>query len=124
MNGRLVDTNVLIYLSKRSLDLNKVTSRNIKLSISVITYMEALGYQFENRNEKKIMEQLCDKLDVIQLNQEIVDKVIAIKKQRRIKLPDAIIIATAIISKLDLVTANVDDFKNIDTNLIVINPLI
>ena len=85
--------------------------------------MEALGFQFENRSEQSIMEQLCNNLEIIQLNQEIIDKVIAIKKQRRIKLPDAIIIATAIISKLDLVTANVDDFKNITNNLVIINPL-
>jgi toxin FitB len=50
---------------------------------------------------------------VIGLNDDIVDKTIAIRKTQRIKLPDAIVAATALVYALILVTRNTLDFKNI-----------
>jgi len=47
--------------------------------------------------------------------------VISIRKIHRIKLPDAIIAATALVNGLELVTRNINDFKNID-GLNLINP--
>jgi len=61
MNGKLLDTNILIYLSKREIELKSFSSRETKLYISVITYMEALGFPFVNSNEKSIIEQLKSK---------------------------------------------------------------
>ena len=124
MNGKLVDTNILIYLSKRRLELEKITAPGVILSISVITYMEVLGFKFENISEKYIIEQLCKYFPVIGLNQEVVDKVIAIRQEHKIKLPDAIILATAIISDMELVTANVADFIHIEPMVKLFNPMV
>ena len=44
-----------------------------------------------------------------------------IRKKQKIKLPDAIIAATALVYELSLVSRNVSDFKNID-GLQLINP--
>jgi len=123
MNGKLLDTNILIYLSKREIELESFSSSDTKLYISVITYMEVLGFPFINPTEKSIMEQLCNHIDMINLNQDIIDKVIEIKQRKKIKLPDAIILSTAINMNLDLVTVNIDDFINIEPNLKIINPL-
>ena len=60
---------------------------------------------------------------VIDLNNVIVAKVISIKQQHKIKLPDAIILATAIVYELELITANVDDFKHIEPDLKIHNPI-
>ena len=57
---------------------------------------------------------------VIPLEDNIVDSVIKMKQIQNIKLPDAIIAATAISDDLYLVTRNVDDFNN--TNVKLINP--
>jgi len=124
MNGKLVDTNILIYLSKRKLEFEQVASSQAKLFISVITYMEVLGYRFENDLEKQTITQLCKYFPIIHLNSEIIEKVISIRQKHKIKLPDAIILATAIIGDLELVTANVGDFKAIDSELIIRNPLL
>ena len=53
--------------------------------------------------------------------QNVVDKTIEICKQHKIKLPDAIIAATALVNNFTLVTRNIDDFKNI-AGLKTINP--
>jgi predicted nucleic acid-binding protein len=123
MNGKLFDTNILIYLSKRKLELEKVASPGVILSISVITYMEVLGYKFENIFEKQTIEKLCKHFPIIYLNTKIVDKVISIRQHHKIKLPDAIILATALISRMELITANVADFINIDSGLKIFNPM-
>lgn len=124
MNGKLVDTNILIYLSKRRLELDQVTIPGVNLYISVITYMEVLGYKFDNDIEKQTIEQLCKHFPIIDLNPKIVDKVISIKQRHKIKLPDAIILATAIISKFELITANTIDFTHIEPGLSIHNPMI
>ena len=123
MNGKLVDTNILIYLSKRKLEFGEIASPNDKLSISVITYMEVLGYRFENDSEKQTIEQLCKYFPVIDLNPEIVEKVISIRQKHKIKLPDAIILATALVGEMELITANVADFINIEPDLKIHNPI-
>jgi hypothetical protein len=50
---------------------------------------------------------------VISLEESIIDRTIDLRKKYRIKLPDAIIAATALIYNLTLVTHNILDFKNI-----------
>jgi predicted nucleic acid-binding protein len=124
MNGKLVDTNILIYLSKRKIELEKITAPGVVLSISVITYMEVLGFKFDNNSEKLIIEQLCKYFPVIGLNQEVVEKVIDIRQQHKIKLPDAIILATAVVSDMELVTANVADFIHIEPRVKLFNPMV
>ena len=51
----------------------------------------------------------------------IIEKTIEIRKSYRIKLPDAIIAATAFVHNLTLLTRNISDYKNIE-ELSVINP--
>jgi len=123
MNGKLVDTNILIYLSQKKLPLNKIADRNVKLYISVITYMEALGYPFRNQDEQLLMERICAVFEIIQIEQAIVDQVIHIRRLHKVKLPDAIILATATTSKLDLITANINDFQGINDSTTLINPM-
>jgi len=60
---------------------------------------------------------------VINLDSNIVEEVIKIKQSKKIKLPDAIIAATAIQNNLQLLTANVSDFKGISKKLIITNPI-
>jgi len=123
MIGKLVDTNILIYLSKKQLNFNRVASPGDKLFISVITYMEVLGYPFKDIQEKQFVEEICNNIPLIGLDKNIVDKVIRIRQYHKIKLPDAIILATAVVNDFTLVTANVSDFSNIDNSLKIFNPL-
>lgn len=58
---------------------------------------------------------------VIELEQPIKLKTADIRKVHRIKLPDAIIAATAIVYDLTLISRNVVDFSNIN-GLKIINP--
>ena len=79
--------------------------------------MEILGYQSVENSEEKFIQELLNLFKMIYIDREIADKVVEIRKKLRIKLPDAIIAATAITNGLLLATRNVDDYKNIDVDV-------
>jgi len=118
-NSALLDSNILIYLSKNELPFF-VLDQFEALFISVISYMEVLGYRFSNSKEESFVKELVSMFNVRFIDQEIAENVIDIRKQYRIKLPDAIIAATANTDDLCLVTRNIEDFKNIDVR--ILNP--
>lgn len=58
---------------------------------------------------------------IIELEPAIKLKTVDIRKLHTIKLPDAIIAASAQVNNLTLITRNTSDFKNI-TDLPIVNP--
>lgn len=124
MNGNkaVLDSNVVVYISKQIIDGNKVISHYNNIFVSVISYMEVLGYEFSSEIEKQLTEDFLSQSQVIHTNSEIAEKVIDFRKKKKIKLPDAIVAATAFVLGADLITANVKDFKGLDKGLKVITP--
>jgi len=124
MSGKnaLLDSNIFIYISQKQLDFEKLLAHYDNFYTSVISKMEVLGYNFDSQQEKEIVENLFKEIEILNLNEDIVNNVIETRKKRKIKLPDAIVYATASTNDIDLITRNVDDFKNIDKNIKVINP--
>ena len=55
------------------------------------------------------------------LTRAVVDRVIALRGQSAIKLPDAIIAASALVEGLPLMTGNVADFKSV-SGLTLLDP--
>ena len=115
-NKALFDSNVIIYLSKREIPVSFLDQFDA-LFISVITYMEILGYPFSNPKEEIFIKELLSLFRTVYVDQRIADITVDIRKKNRIKLPDAIISATAISENLELVTRNVDDFSKIDVKI-------
>jgi hypothetical protein len=76
--------------------------------------MEILGHQFRKNSEEKFIRELLGLFNMLYIDQKTADKVIEIRKSNRIKLPDAIIAATAISNGLSLITRNIDDFRKIE----------
>ena len=122
-NKLLLDTNILIYLSKRELVIDQVGLPGDSLHISVITLMEVKGFAFKTAEEEDFVNTLCEFLDVVHLDDGIIDEVIKVRKKSRIKLPDAIILATAIVSGCCLVTHNTDDFVAFSSMVQLLDPL-
>ena len=124
MNGNVIfETNIVIYLSKKLLAPEKVFAENIIYCISIISKMELLGYEFKDRLEEKYISELIGSLNVIPLNDAIVNMTIAIRKTNKIKLPDAIIYATAQVMNGTLLTNNTADFEKINGTVMLVNPL-
>jgi predicted nucleic acid-binding protein len=122
--GYLIDSNVVIgYLD------NKLPESGMKFmhaivdetpNISVVTKIEALRFNTSDDVYKTLHDFVSESI-VFEINDQVVDKTITICKGQRIKLPDAIIAATAIVGDLTLITRNTSDFKNI-TDLELLDP--
>jgi predicted nucleic acid-binding protein len=121
----LLDTNTVINYLDNSIPasailfLNKIVDD--ACNISIITKIETLGYNFKYNEEKNMMEYFISASIIYELNETVVNATIAIRKAHKIKLPDAIIAATALVYNLSLITRNTSDFKNI-TGIKVVNP--
>jgi hypothetical protein len=91
-------------------------------NISVITQIEILSWVQSDKQKENILKDFILDSNVYLLNSEIVDECIKIRRSKKIKTPDAIIAATAIIMGSILLT-NDKDFIGIQ-NLKVINPFL
>lgn len=118
----LLDSNKLIYCSKGQIDFTVIAAHFDELFVSVITYMETLGHNFSNPKEKELIEKLLNSLPIVQTDMAIANQVIAYRQQRKIKLPDAIILATAKVLNAAVITINESDFKGIDNGVFVFSP--
>jgi len=63
-----------------------------------------------------------DTLIKVHLTEEVIEGVIRIRKKFRVKLPDAIILASAIENNLTLITRNIEDFKTVAPPDVLVNP--
>jgi predicted nucleic acid-binding protein len=113
----LIDTNVAIdFLANRFSGGNKKKIHKIIDQIpnfSIITKIELLGFSTSESN-LLILENFVNDSQIQLLSDEIVQKTIEIRRKYKIKLPDAIIAATAMVNQLTLVKRNISDFRNID----------
>lgn len=114
----LFDTNIFIDL------LNGCTQAGIELTsypepaISVMTLIELRAGEMLRPDDKLILDPLLETFTVLPLDEKVTLLVIAIRgnslvKPPKIKLPDAIIGATAKSWGIPLVTRNPKDFKNL-----------
>jgi predicted nucleic acid-binding protein len=120
----LFDSNILIYhlngkLNQRGSDLIAEGLTGIG-SYSVITKIELLGFN-QTTTEENQARLLLSRLQEFPLTTKIAEETIRIRKSHRIKLPDAVIAATAIVHQLTIITRNTSDFSAI-VGLNYINP--
>ena len=114
--GYLVDSNVFIdYIAER-FDPERLTKLDlifdIELNTSIIWKIEVLGFNVPEVEEVKLYN-FFSIANVIGLTNEISELTISLRKSVKIKIPDAIIAATAIIHNLTLLTRNLKDFKDL-----------
>jgi predicted nucleic acid-binding protein len=106
----IIDTNILIdYLN--GLDKAKDELARYKTpAISIITWMEILIGAF-SKTEEDDLRNFLSKFHLYDVSTEIAENAVKVRKQYKIRLPDAIIWATALHSNTILVTRNTKDFS-------------
>lgn len=111
MNGDkiFVDTNIILYLLNGDMTLAELLNGK-QIFISFITELELLSYSKNSMKDLKVIKELLSHCVIIDINDEIKEWVIELKRKNHFKLPDGIIIATAIYLDLPLITAD-QDFK-------------
>ena len=106
----IIDSDVLIdYLqglgkAKRELD------RYAQREISIVSWMEIMSGA-DTPEEEKACREFLDTFTIHQLSVEIAAEAVLVRKKFRVRLPDAIVWATARTSSCLLVTRNSKDFS-------------
>jgi predicted nucleic acid-binding protein len=113
----LIDTNIAIYFLDGHLPPSSLPFLigifNQERNMSVITKIELLGWNFPNPNKSAISYAFVDQSNVLPLSEDIVNKTIELRQRYKIKLPDAVIAATAIVFDFTLISRNDKDFSTI-----------
>ena len=117
----LIDTNTVIdYLENKLPPKASAVLDNTNIEISVISRMEILAWPNATEMQLEVLNGFINASNVFGLNEATIIKAIEIRKIYRIKLPDAIIAATAKVNGLTLVTRNLRDFEKVE-GLITLN---
>ncbi len=98
-----------------------ITVADEEPTMSIITKIETLGFNFQSIEEQNTINSFVNGSSVLDINDAIVNQTITLRKLKKIKLPDAIIAATALVYDLILITRNAKDFTAID-GLKIIDP--
>lgn len=122
MNGIdfIADTNALLYLLSGNPCMKPYLSSYIGLS--VISEMELLSFSGITSFEEERIRYLIQDCLVLFLTENVKNKTIALRRAYKIKLPDAVIVATAIENKLQLITADKRLKRVRELNLLLIEP--
>lgn len=111
------DTNILIdYLNGFS-SATDILEQCQNPTISRITWIEVMVGTNEQNNQST--EEFLALFDIIDISKDIAIQSVKIRQTKRIKLPDAIILATANHLNLPLVSRNTKDFSADDPNIII-----
>lgn len=114
----LIDTNVLIDYIDGFAQARKLLTSVVAPAISVVTWIEVLAAA-RSADEARRFRSFLDAWHVIALDAGVADGAAAIRRERRLKLPDAIILATAQRERRKLVTRNSKDFDVDDPDVVV-----
>ncbi len=114
----LLDTNIVIYFLEGDERLSAFA--DYKFAISAITEIELLGWPGITPDETAKVKGFLSTCEVIELNREVKQLTIAIKQKTRVKVPDAIVAATALHVGIPLITADkgLAKLENIDLILL------
>src|ERR1022692_3024473 len=101
--GYLIDSNAIIDFFNKSLPENgKKLLFNTTPIISIITFIELFGNKKSIEDEIVQLKRFCEVATIYTIDRNIALITIELRKKYKIKLPDALIAATAIFYKLVL----------------------
>jgi len=114
--GYVIDSNVVIDYMSGQLPGNAMSFMDVVINdtpiLSIMTQIEVIG--FNNPPEiETFLNEFINASSIISLNDDIVKATIEIRKKNKIKTPDAIVAATAMVLDYPLITRNTKDFKNL-----------
>jgi predicted nucleic acid-binding protein len=97
----LLDTNAIINIQK-GIVVEPIP--DIETMLSVISRIELLSFSGLTESQKKMLSKFLDTFEVLPLNQEVEIKTIELRAKYNLKIPDAIIAATSIVSDAVLIS--------------------
>ncbi len=103
----LLDTNALVALLRGHKELAALLGQAEWLGVSVVNVLEFLSFNGLSEADRALFIDLITRLTVVDLNYgntELMERVTELRKTRAVKLPDAIVIASAVLNKAVVLT--------------------
>ncbi|MBM3888981.1 MAG: type II toxin-antitoxin system VapC family toxin [Verrucomicrobia bacterium] len=120
----LCDSNVLIYAAEPGETRFDPWVQHPEACLASVTRIEVLGFPgfaALDAARQARLETLVGSLVELELDRQVAERAIALRRERKMTLADSVIAATALEYGVPLVTQNVEDFKHVQ-GLRVINP--
>jgi hypothetical protein len=114
----LLDTNAVIDAFAGKADavkaLAKARSDAVEwVGYSAMTRLEILGFAALSAADEKGLRELLAEFTEVHIAPAVIDEAIRVRKAIRIKIPDAIIAATALVHQAEVVSRNTTDFRGV-----------
>lgn len=109
----LLDTNIVIHACQPGGDWLAPWTHHPDAAIASVTRIEALGFAGISTAEETAILDFVSSGPTCALDDEVIERAIQLRQQKKMKLGDAIIAATALEYDIPLVTRNEADFKHI-----------
>lgn len=109
MSRYLLDTNAVIALLGETPQLNETVADAEWVGISIITKLEFLSFPDITKADTDLFgsfESRVEVVDIANAQADLLENVVQLKKTTRVRLPDAIIVASAISNRARLITAD------------------
>ena len=103
----LLDTNALVALLQGHQGLIELTKEANWLGVSVVNVLEFLGFEGLTEPDRLLFTELISRLTVIDLNYSnaaLMAHITTLRKARTLKLPDAIVMASAVLHQAVVIT--------------------
>lgn len=120
-NKLIVDTNIVLYFLKGNPGIIRIFT-DYFIGISFITELELLSLSTISPEDEQTIQAFLKNTPIIDINSDIKTKTIQVRRQSKLKLPDAIIAATAISMDVPLLTAD-QAFSRVDDPRILLYEL-
>ncbi len=103
----LLDTNAVVALLRGDQILQARLQSADWVGISILSEIEFLAFPNIAEQDRTALRQFTDTVEVVALersNEALIDRIVSLRQQQRLKLPDAIIAATALEAGATLIT--------------------
>jgi hypothetical protein len=109
MSGKryLLDTNAIVCLLRGENALQERLQSAEWVGISILSQIEFLAFPNLSENDRRVFQEFSDGVEVVGLGRTeraLIDRIVSLRSQYRLKLPDAIIAATAVERDATLIT--------------------
>ena len=111
----LFDTNILVDYLNAVPEARTEFQRYSEKAISIITWMEVMVGV--NRDLEAPTRKFLNSFDIVPVDEQIAERAVGLRRSHRIKLPDAVIWATAQAHAMLFVTRNTKDFPDGDPGI-------
>jgi hypothetical protein len=114
----LLDTNVWIDGHAGRTDAKRVfvqarATEGTWIDFSAVKRLGVLGYSGLSAADDRALRELLAQFEEVPVSTAVIDEAIRLRRLHKLKSPDAIIAATALLQQGEIVTRNITEFKKV-----------